>query len=80
MNVFDIPGFTAELSIYRTGSYREMRVDGVRDAFNVVEAQSLAARQPPVIEVLDFSFQTPWFNCACSTETGNCYCRPVITA
>ena len=28
MNVTDMPGFAAEASRYRTGSYREVRVDG----------------------------------------------------
>jgi hypothetical protein len=76
MNVPNMPGFTAEASIYRTRSYREVQVDGVRDAFEAVEAQKL-----PVIEVLDVHFETPFgFECNCSTETGNCYCKKVITA
>jgi len=77
-----VPGFSAEASLYRTRSYREMRVDGVRDAFEAVEAaQSRAARERPAIIVLDFHFQTPWHNCACSREWGDCTCtpRPILT-
>jgi hypothetical protein len=33
-----MPGFTAEASIHRTRNYREIQVDGVSDAFEVVTA------------------------------------------
>ena len=33
-----MPGFTAEASIYRARNYREIQVDGVSDAFEVVAA------------------------------------------
>ena len=35
-----MPGFTAEASIYRARNYREIQVDGVSDAFEVVAALS----------------------------------------
>jgi hypothetical protein len=84
----NIPGFTAEASIYRTGGYRKGRADRAGAAFQAVEAaQSGAAliRKGVIaqrninetITVADFQFSTPWHNCGCSTKEGWCVCTPV---
>ena len=77
-NELSMPGFTAEASIYRTENYWGIEVNGARDAFQAVEA-ALIREQPPInmrITAADFSFQTPWLDCFCSTTEGWCSCVP----
>jgi hypothetical protein len=83
MNVPRMPGFTAEASLYRTGSYRAMRVDGVGNAWDAVEAAQSRAARRPVLEPADVFFQTPWNDCFCWRSDGSCVCIPrqqVMTA
>jgi phospholipase C len=86
MNVTNMPGFTAEASIYRTRSYRETRVDGVSDAFEAVEAaqsraalirQGMSARNiNETFTVADFYFETAFRQCWCNRAENWCSCFP----
>jgi hypothetical protein len=75
----NIPGFTADASVYRARGYRGMRVDGARNAFAV---EASLKKQLPAIIIIDYHFSTPWHNCSCSREDQVCFCSPkeVITA
>ncbi len=91
MNICNMPGFTAEASVYRSCDRNRIRADGVSNPFDVVEAAQnrtapmrveMSARRPE-ISVADFHFQTAWLDCFCSTTEGWCSCLPkreVITA
>jgi hypothetical protein len=58
MNALNLPGFTAEASIYRTKDYRNMQVAGMSNGLGVVPA---------------LIFSTPWCDCYCHGN-GNCKC------
>ncbi|SHL62915.1 hypothetical protein SAMN05216428_104125 [Nitrosospira sp. Nsp11] len=91
MSICNMPGFTAEASVYSSGHRNPIRADGVSKPFNIVEAAQnrtapmrveMSARRPE-ISVADFHFQTAWLECFCSTTEGWCSCMPrrdVITA
>lgn len=89
MNICNMPGFTAEASVYRSRDRNRIRVDGVSNPFDVVEAAQnraapmrveMSARRPEM-SVADFHFHTAWLDCICSTTDGWCSCWPrVITA
>ena len=63
----NMPGFTPEASIYRTRNYREMQVDGVSDAFEVVAAlRHLGWGR--------YEFYTPHCRCVCNQDGSWCSC------
>jgi hypothetical protein len=64
----NMPGFTAEASIYRTRNYREMQVDGVSDAFEVVAARVTYLPWGRV------KFDTPYCSCTCHQNGDWCAC------
>ena len=90
MNVCNMPGFTAEASVYTSSDLSRIRFNGVSALFDLVEAAQnrnapmrveMSAR--PAISVADFHFKTAWLECFCSTTEGWCSCMPlrdVITA
>jgi hypothetical protein len=82
-----MPGFTAEIALYGSGShYRafgtaEQITNGVQLA-QLRGVTRISARRPE-ISVADFHFKTAWLECFCSTTEGWCSCMPrrdVITA
>ena len=70
MITMNMPGFSAEASIYRTGSYREMQVDKENDAFGVVVA--LKCYEDGCV------FGNAWCGCYCPWG-GDCHCSCCIT-
>lgn len=68
MNTMNMPGFTAEASIYKTRNYREMQVDGVSDAFEVVTPARINCGMK------ECTFDTPYCHCTCQRDGSWCYC------
>ena len=88
MNICNMPGFTAEVSIYKSGDRSRNRVSKSFGVIKVAQNRNVPMRvemsaRRPEISVADFHFQTAWLDCFCSTTEGWCSCMPrrdVITA
>lgn len=88
MNICNMPGFTAEVSIYKSGDRSRSRVSKSFGVIKVTQNRNVPMRvemsaRRPEISVANFHFQTAWLDCFCSTTEGWCSCIPrrdVITA
>lgn len=64
----NMPGFTSEASIYRSGHYREMQVHGLNGRFEVVIAMTCYEE--------GCYYGNPWCVCFCDWQA-NCRCKCV---